>query len=242
MSGSCACFCCSISKCTPAFTGAIETDSSACTRAKCVSAFGPECSGATDAFVQSQFTRYAPPPPVEENPGGSPSLSHGPLDQTAVIVGVVAVTFILLASVIGYFFLRRQRNQAIVDESWKEEAVEAAKDWQELQWKEIVDGQTGKVYYWNTATGETTWEDPDGESSEDETLGSSPDIRIGTTVTIKGLSKRPDLNGKRGKCTKYDTKTARYLIQLDQELIIKVKSENLEILISDAQMPGIVPS
>ncbi|GAQ86169.1 hypothetical protein KFL_002740080 [Klebsormidium nitens] len=40
-------------------------------------------------------------------------------------------------------------------------------------WKEVVDPASGKVYYWNTATNQTSWSPPDGGEASNKTDVSS---------------------------------------------------------------------
>ena len=55
-------------------------------------------------------------------------------------------------------------------------------------------------------------------------------LQPGAHVTLRGLTKRPELNGRAGLLETFDAAAQRWLVHLDGSDAVKLKPENLEKL------------
>ena len=55
-------------------------------------------------------------------------------------------------------------------------------------------------------------------------------LKPGAQVTLRGLTKRPELNGRVGLLETFDAAAQRWLVHLDGSDAVKLKPENLEAL------------
>ena len=69
-----------------------------------------------------------------------------------------------------------------------------------------------------------------GEDGSSSQLPAAGGLKPGTQVTLRGLTKRPELNGRAGLLETFDAAAQRWLVHLDGSDAVKLKPENLEAL------------